>query len=99
MTLAEYCPFLEEVKLELGKGVFWMEYEYLERMFRTLSQARFQWNGQDRDQLPQQEHGQRHGHGHGEKSVEQKQSPGVMVARLRKVEINIDMEYLKPTML
>ncbi|KAF9545301.1 hypothetical protein EC957_011055 [Mortierella hygrophila] len=86
--LAEYCPFLKEVKLELGKEAYWMEYEYLERMFRILSQARFQWDSQDRDQLSQQEHGH-----------EQGQSPGVMVARLRKVEINIDLEYLKPAML
>ncbi|KAH7041862.1 hypothetical protein BKA57DRAFT_539381 [Linnemannia elongata] len=92
-TLVEHCPLLEEIVLGLGKGGFWMEYEYLERMFRTLSQTRLQWDGQDRDRLPQQEHG------HGESSVEQKQSSGAVLRQLRKVEIDLDMEYLKPTML
>lgn len=93
-TLAEYCPLLEEVELGLGKGAFWMGYEYLERMFRTLSQARFQWDGQDR-----QEHGHGQGQGQEEKLVERKQNLGTVVRRLRKVEIDIEMLYLNPTML
>lgn len=76
-----------------------MEYEYLERMFWTLSQARFQRDGQNRDQLPQQEHGHGQGPGQGKKSMEQKESPGAMVGRSRKVEIDNDMLYLKPSIL
>lgn len=97
--LAEHCPLLEEVELGLGKGAFWMGYEYLERMFRALSQARFQWDGQDQDQLPLQEHGHGQGQRKGEKSVELKQSSVAVLRRLRKVEIGIDMQYLNPTML